>query len=135
MATHPRANPDSTASARPNSPKQRVALNGNQLPTAPVETAPLPTFLDEVVFRNAVAELSNRDLDLARVLETYGPPPFWTREPGFPSLLYIILEQQVSLASARALYNKLEQAVRPLTPAGFLKLTETQMRALGFSRQ
>jgi DNA-3-methyladenine glycosylase II len=106
-----------------------------ELAAVPAENGSLPTFLDEAVFRGAVNELSKRDLDLARVLETYGPPPFWTRQPGFPSLLYIILEQQVSLASARALYNKLEQAVRPLTPGRFLKLTETQMRALGFSRQ
>ena len=59
----------------------------------------------------------------------------WTREPGFPTLVYIILEQQVSLASARALYSRLEEVVRPFTPGRFLRLTEVKMRSLGFSRQ
>jgi DNA-3-methyladenine glycosylase II len=72
---------------------------------------------------------------LALVLEKYGSPPLWVREPGFPTLVYIILEQQVSLASARALYQRLQEAVRPFTPARFLKLTEVEMRQLGFSRQ
>lgn len=103
--------------------------------TAPARAPQASTILDEALFLQAVRELSARDPDLAAVIEKYGAPPLWVREPGFPSLLYIILEQQVSLASARALYNKLQQAVRPLTPGRFLKLTEPQMRELGFSRQ
>jgi DNA-3-methyladenine glycosylase II len=83
----------------------------------------------------AVVELTRRDSDLANVVATYGQPPLWVREPGFPSLTYIILEQQVSLASARALYERLKVSVRPFTPGRFLKLTEIEMRRLGFSRQ
>jgi len=45
----------------------------------------------------------------------------WAREPGFPTLVYIILEQQVSLASAKAAFTKLKQAASPLTPQAFLK--------------
>jgi len=89
----------------------------------------------EEFFAQAIAELAQRDPDLARVLEEYGSPPLWVREPGFPTLVYIILEQQVSLASARALYQRLQEVVRPFTPARFLKLTEVEMRKLGFSRQ
>jgi DNA-3-methyladenine glycosylase II len=91
--------------------------------------------LDEQFFSQAVRELCERDRDLASVVEKFGLPPFWKREPGFPTLVYIILEQQVSLASARALYSRLQEAVRPFTPNRFLKLTETEMRRLGFSRQ
>jgi DNA-3-methyladenine glycosylase II len=91
--------------------------------------------LSEESFLQAVAELARRDLHLAAVVEQYGAPPLWVREPGFPTLVYIILEQQVSLASARALYERLQEAVRPFTPGKFLKLTEDQMRRLGFSRQ
>jgi DNA-3-methyladenine glycosylase II len=91
--------------------------------------------LDENSFSLLVRELARRDPDLAQVIDTYGLPPLWVREPGFPSLVYIILEQQVSLASARALYQRLQDAVRPFTPGRFLKLTETEMRRLGFSRQ
>jgi DNA-3-methyladenine glycosylase II len=93
------------------------------------------TRLSEEFFAQAVLELAQRDADLALVLEKYGSPPLWVREPGFPTLVYIILEQQVSLASARALYQRLQEAVRPFTPARFLRLTEVEMRRLGFSRQ
>jgi DNA-3-methyladenine glycosylase II len=91
--------------------------------------------LDERSFGDAARKLSEIDPDLAAVVKTYGLPPLWTREPGFPSLVYIILEQQVSLASARALYERLQEAVKPFTPGRFLKLTESEMRRLGFSRQ
>jgi DNA-3-methyladenine glycosylase II len=91
--------------------------------------------LNEQFFAHAARELSERDTDLGNVIKNYGLPPLWTREPGFPTLVYIILEQQVSLASARALYQRLQEAVKPFTPGRFLKLTEAEMRHLGFSRQ
>lgn len=59
----------------------------------------------------------------------------WVREPGFATLLYIILEQQVSLASAKATYDKLIAEVKRLTPGRFLKLTTRQLKRVGFSRQ
>ena len=95
----------------------------------------MTNLLDDKVFATAVGELARRDKDLAGVVTIYGQPPLWVREPGFPSLIYIILEQQVSLASARALYQRLQEAVKPFTPGRFLKLTEAEMRRLGFSRQ
>ena len=91
--------------------------------------------LDEMVFQSSVRELAVRDSDLARVIEMYGAPPLWVREPGFPSLVYVILEQQVSLASARAAFQRLRGAAGPLTPARFLKLSDTQLKQIGFSRQ
>ncbi len=91
--------------------------------------------LDEVIFQSSIRELAIRDQDLARVIATYGAPPLWVREPGFPSLVYIILEQQVSLASARAAFQRLRAVANPLTPARFLKLSAEQLRQIGFSRQ
>lgn len=91
--------------------------------------------LNENIFAEGIRELAARDEDLAAVVAKYGVPPLWVREPGFPTLVYIILEQQVSLASAKALFDKLQATVRPFTPGRFLKLTEPQMRTLGFSRQ
>ena len=91
--------------------------------------------LDEVVLRGAAAELAGRDARLARILEAYGTPPLWDREPGFPTLLRIILEQQVSLASAKAAYDKLLLIASPLTPDGFLTLDDTVLKGIGFSRQ
>lgn len=79
--------------------------------------------------------LSERDPDLAKIWHDFGSPPLWAREPGFPTLIQIILEQQVSLASARAAYERLLAIAEPLTPARFLKLDATTLKAVGFSRQ
>jgi DNA-3-methyladenine glycosylase II len=94
-----------------------------------------PSALDEAALGCGLRILRRRDADLARILENFGPPPLWAREPGFPTLVHMILEQQVSLASARAAYNRLLERVTPLTPAGFLQLDATELRAIGFSRQ
>jgi DNA-3-methyladenine glycosylase II len=66
----------------------------------------------------ATAELGRRDPVFAAIVARFGPPPAWEREPGFASLLRIVLEQQVSLASARAASDRLCAVVDPLTPRG-----------------
>jgi DNA-3-methyladenine glycosylase II len=91
--------------------------------------------LDEPTFFRTARELTRGDKDLARIVQSYGYPPLWVREPGFPTLVYIILEQQVSLASARAAFDRLNAAVRPLTPSRFLTLTDADLLRIGFSRQ
>jgi DNA-3-methyladenine glycosylase II len=82
-----------------------------------------------------VADLIDRDPDLARAVAQYGPPPLWDRRPGFATLLKTILEQQVSLASAAAAFNRLVGVVGSLTPESFLALDDTVLRQAGFSRQ
>lgn len=91
--------------------------------------------LDAHGLARAVADLTARDPDLAGIVERRGPPPLWDREPGFATLLHIILEQQVSLASARAAFDRLRVAADPLTPARFLELSDGELLAIGFSRQ
>jgi DNA-3-methyladenine glycosylase II len=91
--------------------------------------------LDEEVFSRSVRELTESDAHLAEVVKKYGEPPLWVREPGFPTLVYIVLEQQVSLASARAAFERLKATVKPLTPSGFLKLNDAELLHIGFSRQ
>jgi DNA-3-methyladenine glycosylase II len=91
--------------------------------------------LDGSLFDRGVSELTNIDPNLARIVSAYGQPPLWVREPGFPTLVYIILEQQVSLASAKAAFDRLNAAVRPLTPSRFLKLSDSDLLRVGFSRQ
>ena len=93
------------------------------------------TILNENIFAQGVRLLADRDAHLAEVVEKYGQPPLWIREPGFPTLVYIILEQQVSLASAKAAFDRLNAALRPLSPRGFLKLTDAELLRIGFSRQ
>ena len=91
--------------------------------------------LDDESLLRAVRLLSRRDPDLGQVVRRFGAPPMWQREAGFSTLLHIILEQQVSLASARAAHNKLLKAASPLTPQRFLHLDDARLRAIGFSRQ
>ena len=86
-------------------------------------------------FAGAVEWLVQRDPDLASIVAAYGPPPMWQRPSGFPTLVHIILEQQVSLASARAAFERLEGAVSPVTPDRFLELDPPTLRRIGFSRQ
>lgn len=92
--------------------------------------AQTPVNLDD-----AFIALANLDSDLARILEIFGTPPTWKREPGFPTLVQIILEQQVSLASAKAVFNRLCEIVVPLVPENFLTFNDTQLKTIGFSRQ
>jgi DNA-3-methyladenine glycosylase II len=91
--------------------------------------------LTDATLAAAVAELADRDADFAAIVGRYGPPPLWDRVPGFATLLHIVLEQQVSLASARAAFDRLVAATDPLTPASFLDLADEQLLAIGFSRQ
>jgi DNA-3-methyladenine glycosylase II len=75
------------------------------------------------------------DPDLAAIIKTYGYPPFWSRANTFETLVHIILEQQVSLASALSALNKLKERVQELTAARALLLTDEEMRACYCSRQ
>jgi len=79
--------------------------------------------------------LAAQDPDLAAVIARFGYPPLWPREAGFPTLLKLILEQQVSLASAQAAYDRLLAVVDTLTPESLLALDDETLRAVGFSRQ
>ncbi len=97
--------------------------------------ASVPATLSEETFAHGLHILCDRDPDLAQIRMTFGPPPMWAREPGFPTLIHIILEQQVSLASARAAYDRLLAAASPLTPARFLDLDDVTLKRIGFSRQ
>jgi DNA-3-methyladenine glycosylase II len=96
----------------------------------------VPPALDAASLTAAVAELSARDPALGGVVERFGRPPMWAREPGFPTLVHLILEQQVSLASAQAAFDRLRAATgEPLAPAGLLSLSDAELLAIGFSRQ
>jgi len=94
-----------------------------------------PRILTDTTLSKAVRILRERDQDLFLIYETFGAPPMWARKPGFATLIHIILEQQVSLASARAAFDRLCEATSPLTPSRFLKLSDTRLRKIGFSRQ
>jgi DNA-3-methyladenine glycosylase II len=84
----------------------------------------------------AVRALANADPALAASVERFGPPPLWARDPSYATLVHLILEQQVSLASARAAFDRLQVALAgTIEPTAFLRLSDAQLRTIGFSRQ
>lgn len=83
----------------------------------------------------AVAELCSRDTDLAGVVTKHGPPPMWARPPGFATLVRIVLEQQVSLSSAEAAFNRLRAGMGRVSAARLSRLSPLQIRRLGITRQ
>lgn len=81
------------------------------------------------------ALLAKADDDFARILTSHGPPPLWDRDPGFVTLLRIILEQQVSLISADAMYRRLLKNFNPLSAKAILRAGEPFLRSFGITRQ
>ena len=86
-------------------------------------------------FRRAASELAAHDDVLGSIVERHGFPAFWARPAGFSTLLLLILEQQVSLASARAAFNRVDARVGGVTPEALLRLSDGELREDGFSRQ
>jgi DNA-3-methyladenine glycosylase II len=93
------------------------------------------TPLTEAGLAVAVHDLAARDRDLAGIVARFGLPPLWDRRPGFGTLVHLILEQQVSLASAQAAFDRLRVVADPLTPTRFQELTDADLLTVGFSRQ
>lgn len=86
-------------------------------------------------YHNICDKLAADDPDLGAIINAHGYPPFWSRQNTFETLVHIILEQQVSLASALSALNKLKEKLQELTPARLLLLTDEEMKACYCSRQ
>jgi DNA-3-methyladenine glycosylase II len=91
--------------------------------------------LNEQSLAEAAISVASIDPDLAKILANHGTPPLWARAPGFVTLLRIILEQQVSLASADAMYRRLLASIEPVTPITVLEAGAPILRSLGITRQ
>ena len=93
----------------------------------------------QVLSKQTLAEiardLATRDKHLAGVFQRHGPPPLWRRATGFATLVHIILEQQVSLRSGKAMFNRLSAAIDPFSPEEFVERGENYLRSLGVTRQ
>jgi len=102
---------------------------------SPAPAGGTPRRLDRRRLAAAVAELARNDPDLAAVVHRHGPPPLWARRPGVASLVRIILEQQVSVVSARALFQRLDRELDGITVASILEHGEPGLKRLGVTRQ
>jgi len=85
--------------------------------------------------KNAVDVLTKKDRDLKIIVAQFGYPDYWTRKESFSTLIHIILEQQVSTASAKATYAKLAKVINPLTPEHIAETSDNIFRSIGLSRQ
>ncbi len=90
---------------------------------------------DQTNFNQLCDGLAAMDGDLQIIINKYGYPPMWARPNTFESLVHIILEQQVSLASALSALNKLKERIQEITPARVLLLTDEELKTCYFSRQ
>ena len=79
--------------------------------------------------------LARAEPRFAHIVKRHGAPPLWPREPGFQTLVLLMLEQQVSLAQGRAMYERIANATGTPTPANVARLGEAGLRALGVTRQ
>jgi DNA-3-methyladenine glycosylase II len=95
----------------------------------------MPQQFTSATYNTICDKLATMDNDFANVISNYGYPPMWSRPNTFETLVHIILEQQVSLASALSALNKMRERVQELTPARILLLTDIEFRECYFSRQ
>lgn len=86
-------------------------------------------------FQKLCLQLAQNDRELQHIISTYGFPPIWSRPNQFDSLIHIILEQQVSLASAKAAFLKLKDYTGEITAKAILQLSDDELRQCYFSRQ
>jgi len=94
-----------------------------------------PRQLNHAWLRRGIEALRQRDAELAAVVDRIGAPPLWARQPGFPTLVRIVLEQQVSLSAARTMYERLRNHVGTVTPDTISGCGVGGMRRLGLTRQ
>lgn len=97
--------------------------------------APAGRQLSNRTLRVGTAALCAQDPDLSAIVRRLGVPPLWGRRPGFPTLVRIILEQQVSLAAARTMYLRLVKHVGVVSPDSIARVGARGLRTLGFTGQ
>lgn len=93
------------------------------------------TGVPAIISENSILALREMDSHFDQIFIKYGAPPNWSRTQGFDSLVRIILEQQVSLESGKAAFEKLQLMVPSFTPAEIGLLTVEKMRKATISRQ
>lgn len=93
------------------------------------------SILDDQLLHRAVKKLTQQHQYFKKVVDAHGMPPLWEREQSFATLVHIILEQQVSLRSARVAFDRLKTSANRLQPKTFLELDDAKLKQIGFSRQ
>ncbi|WP_394760112.1 DNA-3-methyladenine glycosylase family protein [Flavobacterium sp.] len=85
--------------------------------------------------QEAISFLSKKDKIFEQIINTYGLPTIPSRPQGFETLVLLILEQQVSIDSAKATFLKIKALIPDFEPEILIALTDEDFRAFGVSRQ
>ncbi|NJM78910.1 MAG: DNA-3-methyladenine glycosylase 2 family protein [Flavobacterium sp.] len=85
--------------------------------------------------KQAIDFLTKKDKIFKTIKDTYGIPTIPFRPQGFETLVLLILEQQVSIDSAKATYNKLKLQIKDFIPQNVLQFSDEDFRTCGVSRQ
>jgi DNA-3-methyladenine glycosylase II len=94
----------------------------------------LPRIRTRADLEEGLAFLTARDARLKRAAALTGELPLRLRKPGFAGLMQIMVSQQVSTASAAAIWRRVEARFGAPAPESVLACTEDELRALGLSR-
>jgi DNA-3-methyladenine glycosylase II len=94
-----------------------------------------PRALTRATLALGVRALARRDPDFAALAARNGTPPLWARRPGFPTLVHIVLEQQVSIAAARTLFRRASERLGGMTPERVAEAGVAGLFRLGLTRQ
>jgi DNA-3-methyladenine glycosylase II len=94
-----------------------------------------PRTLTHESLAQGVRALTRRDRHLAVLFARNGLPPMWARRPGFPTLVHIVLEQQVSIVAARSLFRRIRGQLGDMTPELVVGRGIAGLRRLGLTRQ
>ena len=79
--------------------------------------------------------ISGKDSIFKTIIEQYGLPAIPFRQQGFETLVLLILEQQVSVDSAKATFLKIKASYKDMTPEILIAVSDGDYRAFGVSRQ
>ena len=113
-----------------------AASDSRSFGPVPIATIqPMVTHLDATTFREAVDLLVTEEPAFATVIEEHGTPPFWSRPAGFTTLVWLIMEQQVSLESGAAMYRRLHGLLGAITSETVAGSDESALRGIGVTRQ
>lgn len=85
--------------------------------------------------KEALDFLSKKEKIFKTIIETIGVPAIPSRPQGFQTLVLLILEQQVSVDSAKATFNKMKVQFPELLPEQLAGVAVEDFRILGVSRQ
>ena len=91
--------------------------------------------LTEETFELASIGLAEADPAIAAILREFGMPTFWRRPAGFATLCLFIVEQQVSLASAKAVFERLNTLLGRVVPEAVLAAAPEELKSCGLTRQ